>query len=142
MKLKTTLLLDTRGSRGVPSAVEQGGNKMGGNVWAPNEVEDSGVYIWCGYEELIPVADDRVLTGNFTLPAFKSVPTVSAQIVTSVGSALVVIYAAKIEESGDPLITNIVVEAETIANISPLGSYYLNIIVTGVPVDPPPPRAS
>jgi hypothetical protein len=110
-----------------------GNNNTDPVYWEPNPTAwDSFTY--CASQQLIPVADDRVLTGRFTFPLFKSAPSISAQIISSVGAALVQIYAVKIGiEQGTVDLTVIVVEAETIAPVIPDGSYYLNITVIGAP---------
>jgi hypothetical protein len=63
---------------------------------------------------------------------------VSVQIISSVGAPLMQIYAVKVVEIPGTIVeTEIAIEAETIAEVLPAGSYYINIIVTGVPMDPP-----
>ena len=111
---------------------------MAGTIYGPYPVGTFGVYTWCAYQELIPQPNNRALTGTFILPQFKSAPMVSVQIISSVGAPLMQIYAVKVVEIPGTIVeTEIAIEAETIAEVLPAGSYYINIIVTGVPMDPP-----
>jgi hypothetical protein len=80
------------------------------------------------------------LRAEFRFPVFSATPNVSVQIISSTGAAPTQVHAVKIEEiSGiSGLVeTQIVVEAETIFDVSAGGIYYANLVVTGVPVIPP-----
>lgn len=106
---------------------------MDPTYWEPNPTDWDAV-TYCASQQLTPVPGNRVLTGRFTFPSFKSAPSVSAQIISSVGAALVQIYAVKIGiEHGTVDLTVVVIEAETIAEVVPNGSYYLNVTVIGIP---------
>ena len=93
---------------------------------------------------LIPSSSKRVVQGEFRFPAFSATPNVSVQIISSIGGAPMQVHALKIQEvpgiSGGTE-TQIVVEAETIFDVSPGGLYYANLVVTGVPVVPPTKQA-
>ena len=97
-------------------------------------------FTYCASVLLIPSTSKRVVQGEFRFPAFSATPNVSVQIVSSTGAAPMQVRALKIQEipgiSGG-IKTQIVVEAETIFDVSPGGIYYANLVVTGVPVVPP-----
>jgi hypothetical protein len=89
---------------------------------------------------LTPSTLKRVVQGEFRFPAFSTTPNVSVQIISSIGGAPMQVHALNIQEvpgiSGGTQ-TQIVVEAETIFDVSPGGLYYASLVVTGVPVVPP-----
>jgi len=80
------------------------------------------------------------LQGEFRFPVFSATPNFSVQIVSSIAGAPMQVHALKIQEvpgiSGGTQ-TQILVEAETIFDVSPGGLYYANLVVSGVPVVPP-----
>jgi hypothetical protein len=80
---------------------------------------------------LTPSTSKRVVQGEFRFPAFRAMPNVSVQIISSIGGAPMQVHSLKIQE------TQIVVEAQTLFDVSPGGLYYANLVVTGVPVVPP-----
>jgi len=47
---------------------------MATKYWGPNSAT-FGAFTYCASQDLIPAADDRVLTGNFIFPAFTSTPS-------------------------------------------------------------------
>jgi hypothetical protein len=81
-----------------------------------------------------------MVQGEFRFPAFRAMPNVSVQIISSIGGAPMQVHALKIQEvpgiSGGTQ-TQIVVEAQTLFDASPGGLYYANLVVSGVPVVPP-----
>jgi hypothetical protein len=89
---------------------------------------------------LLGPASERVLQGEFRFPAFSTTPNVSVQIISSTGATAMQVYALRIAEipgiSGS-VETQIVVEAKTIFDVPAGGIYYANLVVTGVPVNPP-----
>jgi hypothetical protein len=101
-------------------------------------------FTYCASVLLTPSTSKRVVQGEFRFPAFSATPNVSVQIISSIGGAPMQVHALKIQEvpgiSGDTE-TQIVVEAETIFDVSPGGLYYANLVVTGVPVVPPTKQA-
>jgi hypothetical protein len=98
-------------------------------------------FTYCASVLLTPSTSKRVVQGEFRFPAFSATPNVSVQIISSIGGAPMQVHALKIQEvpgiSGRTE-TQIVVEAVTIFDVSPGGLYYANLVVTGVPVIPPP----
>ena len=98
-------------------------------------------FTYCASVLLTPSTSKRVVQGEFRFPAFSATPNVSVQIVSSIGGAPMQVHALKIQEvpgiSGHAE-TQIVVEAVTIFDVSPGCLYYANLVVTGVPVVPPP----
>jgi hypothetical protein len=92
---------------------------------------------------LTPSTSKRVVQGEFTFPAFRAMPNVSVQIISSIGGADAG-HALKIQEVPEILVgteTQIVVEAQTLFDVSPGGIYYANLVVTGVPIVPPTKQA-
>jgi hypothetical protein len=97
-------------------------------------------FTYCASVLLTPSASKRVVQGEFRFPAFSATPNVSVQIISSIGGAPMQVPALKIQETpgiSGSIETQIVVEAETIFDVSPGGLYYANLVVTGVPVGPP-----
>jgi hypothetical protein len=97
-------------------------------------------FTYCASVLLTPSTSKRVVQGEFRFPAFSATQNVSVQIISSIGGAPMQVHALKIQEvpgisAGTQ--TQIVVEAETIFDVSPAGLYYANLVVTGVPVVPP-----
>jgi hypothetical protein len=94
----------------------------------------------CASVLLTPSTSKRVVLGKFRFPVFRATPNVSVQIISSIGGAPMPVHALKIQEvpgiSGGTQ-TQILVEAETIFDVSPGGLYYANLVVSGVPVVPP-----
>jgi hypothetical protein len=97
-------------------------------------------FTYCASVLLTPSTSKRVVQGEFRFPVFSATPNVSVQIISSIAGAPMQVHALKIQEvpgiSGGTE-TQIVVEAETIFDVSPGGLYYANLVVTGVPVVPP-----
>lgn len=94
---------------------------------------------------LVPSASKRVLGGEFTFPLFSAPPSVSVQIISSIGAVPMQVKNLKIVEvagSSGPIETQIVVEAETIVDAPPGGFYYANVVVTGIPIAPRAPSGS
>jgi hypothetical protein len=107
-------------------------------IWGPYATIDDAV-TYCSSEQISPTSPGgTVVSGAVSLPAFKSTPNVSAQITTGVGAVMVQIYAVKIVTiPGAVPAVEIAVEATTVPPTPPAaGIYYLNLVVTGVPVDP------
>jgi hypothetical protein len=96
-------------------------------------------FTYCASVLLTPSISKQVVQGEFRFPAFSATPNVSVQIISSIGGAPMQVHALKIQEmpgiSGS-IETQIVVEAQTIFDVSPGGLYYANVVVTGVPVVP------
>jgi len=102
-------------------------------------------FTYCASVLLTPSTSKRVVQGEFRFPAFSVTPNVSVQIISSIGGAPMKVHALKIQETpgiSGSIETQIVVEAETIFDVSPGGLYYANLVVTGVPVVPPTKQAS
>jgi hypothetical protein len=97
-------------------------------------------FTYCASVLLTPSTSKRVVQGEFRFPAFRAMPNVSVQIISSIGGAPMQVHSLKIQEvpeiSGSTE-TQVAVEAETIFDVSPGGLYYANLVVTGVPVVPP-----
>jgi hypothetical protein len=98
-------------------------------------------FTYCASVLLTPSTSRRVVQGEFRFPAFSATPNVSVQIISSIGGAPMQVHALKIREipgNSGTIETQIVVEAVTIFDVSPGGLYFANLVVTGVPVVPPP----
>jgi hypothetical protein len=102
-------------------------------------------YTYSALVRLAPSASKRILQGEFRFPIFSAPPSVSVQIISSIGAVPMQVKTLKIVEiagwSG-PVETQIVVEAETIVDAPPGGFYYANVVVTGIPTTPPSPSGS
>jgi hypothetical protein len=102
-------------------------------------------YTYSASVRLAPSASKRVLGGKFTFPPFSAPPSVSVQIISSIGAVPMQVKTLKIVEvagSSGPVGTQIVVEAETIVDAPAGGFYYANVVVTGIPIAPPAPSGS
>jgi hypothetical protein len=91
--------------------------------------------------QLAPLTSKRSLKGELRFPLFSASPNVSVQIISSAAAAPMHVTALKIAEiagASGAMETQIVVEAETIFNVPASGIFYANVVVTGVPVSPPP----
>jgi hypothetical protein len=102
-------------------------------------------YTYSASARLAPSASKRVLQGEFRFPVFSAPPSVSVQIISSIGAVPMQVKTLKIMEvasSSGPVETQIVVEAETIADAPAGGFYYANVVVTGIPVATLPPSSS
>jgi len=102
-------------------------------------------YTYSASVRLAPSASRRVLQGEFRFPVFSAPPSVSVQIISSIGAVPMQVKTLKIVEiagSSGPVGTQIVVEAETIVDAPAGGFYYANVVVTGVPIRPLPPSDS
>jgi hypothetical protein len=97
-------------------------------------------YTYCASIQLGPSTSKRVLQGEFRFPVFSATPSVSVQIISSISAVPLQVKTIKMVEipgiSG-PVETQIIVEAETIVDAPAGGFYYANLVVTGVPVNPP-----
>jgi hypothetical protein len=101
-------------------------------------------FTYCASVLLTPSTSKRVVQGEFRFPAFRAPPNVSVQIISSIAGAPMQVHALKIQEVPEISVgaeTQIVVEAQTIFDVSPGGLYYANVVVTGVPVVPPTKQA-
>ena len=96
-------------------------------------------FTYCASVLLTPSTSKRVVQGEFRFPAFRAMPNVSVQIISSIGGAPMQVHSLKIQEVEISVgtETQIVVEAQTLFDVSPGGLYYANVVVTGVPVVPP-----
>jgi hypothetical protein len=97
-------------------------------------------YTYTASVRLGPSTSKRILRGEFRFPVFGAPPSVSVQIISSIGAVPMQVKTLKmVEIPGDsgPVETQIVVEAETIVDAAPGGFYYANLVVTGVPLAPP-----
>jgi len=97
-------------------------------------------FTYCASVQLGPSTSKRVLQGEFRFPVFSATPNFSVQIVSSISAVPLQVKTIKmVEISGisGPVETQIVVEAETIVDAPAGGFYYANLVLTGVPVDPP-----
>jgi hypothetical protein len=102
-------------------------------------------YTYSASVRLAPSASRRVLQGEFRFPVFSVPPSVSVQIISSIGAVPMQVKALKILEvagMSGPVETQIVVEAETIVDAPAGGFYYANVVVTGIPITPPAPSGS
>jgi hypothetical protein len=97
-------------------------------------------YTYSASVRLMPLAFKAVMQGEFRFPAFQTTPSVSVQIISSIGAVPLQVKTVKISEfagrSGS-METQIVVQAEPLFNLVASGVYYANVVVTGVPVTPP-----
>jgi hypothetical protein len=97
-------------------------------------------YTYSASVRLAPSASRRVLQGEFRFPVFSMPPSVSVQIISSIGAVPMQVKALKIVEiaaTSGPVETQIVVEAETIIDAPAGGFYYANVVVTGIPITSP-----
>ena len=126
------------GDDGLASALEQ--STRANAVYFDPSPAPFNAFTYCASVLLTPSTSKRVVLGEFRFPAFRATPNVSVQIISSIGGAPMQVHALKIQEvpgiSGGTQ-TQILVEAETIFDVSPGGLYYANLVVSGVPVVPP-----
>ncbi len=130
-----------------------GANEIHGFVQAPDQSTGlTAVYFdpnpapfkaftYCASVQLGPSASKRRLNGEFTFPAFSAMPNVSVQIIASAAATPMQVTALKMAEiagMSGAVETQIVVEAETIFDVPAKWVFYANVVVTGVPVSPPP----
>jgi len=97
-------------------------------------------YTFTASVRLIPLASKAVMQGEFRFPAFRTTPSVSVQIISSIGAVPLQVKTVKISEfaaGSGSMETQIVVQAEPLFNLVASGLYYANVVVTGVPVTPP-----
>jgi len=102
-------------------------------------------YTYSASVRLAPSASRRVLQGEFRFPVFSVPPSVSVQIISSIGAVPMQVKTLKMVEiagSSGLVETQIVVEAETIVDTPAGGFYYANVVVTGIPVTPLSPSGS
>jgi hypothetical protein len=84
---------------------------------------------------------NRKLQGEFRFPRFSAAPNISAQIIASISAVPMQVSAVQMSETvgtSGAVETKIVIEAETIFDIPASGFYFANLVVTGIPVIPPP----
>ena len=94
-------------------------------------------YTYSASVRLAPSASKRVLQGEFRFPLFSAPPSVSVQIISSIGAVPMQVKTLKMVEiagTSGPVETEIVVEAETIVDAPAGGLYYANVVVTGIPI--------
>jgi hypothetical protein len=97
-------------------------------------------YTYTASVRLGPSTSKRVLQGEFRFPIFSATPSISVQIISSIGAVPMQVKSLKIVEitgASGALETQIIVEAETIVDAPAGGFYFANIVVTGIPVTPP-----
>ena len=97
-------------------------------------------YTYSASAQLVASGAKRSLRAEFRFAVFKTTPTVSVQIISSISAVPIRVRAVKISEmagqSGAGK-TQIIVEAEPIFDVPAGGFYFANLVVTGVPVSPP-----
>jgi hypothetical protein len=97
-------------------------------------------YTYSASVRLMPSASKAALQGEFRFPVFRTTPSVSVQIISSIGAVPLQVKTVKISEfagrSGD-METQIIVQAEPLFNLAASGLYYANVVVMGAPVAPP-----
>jgi len=97
-------------------------------------------YTYTASVRLGPSTSKRILQGEFRFPVFSTAPSISVQIISSIGAVPMQVKSLKIAEiPGDSglLETQIMVEAETIVDFPAGGLYFANLVVSGIPVTPP-----
>lgn len=102
-------------------------------------------YTYSASVRLAPSSSKRVLQGEFRFPVFSAPPSVSVQIIASIGAVPMQVRTLKIVEiagRSGAIETQIVVEAETIIDAPAGGYYFANVVVTGIPITPPAPSKS
>jgi hypothetical protein len=98
-------------------------------------------FTYCASVQLGSSTAKRGLKGEFRFPAFSAMPHVSVQIVSSAAAApmhVTALNVAEVAEMSGAIETKILVEAETIFDVPANGIFYANVVVTGIPVSPPP----
>jgi hypothetical protein len=97
-------------------------------------------YTYSASVRLLPSASKAVLQGEFRFPVFRTTPSVSVQIISSIGAVPLQVKTVKVSESAGSsgnMETQIIVQAEPLFNLAASGLYYANVVVMGVPVTPP-----
>jgi len=97
-------------------------------------------YTYAASVRLRPSTSERIWRGELSFPAFNATPNVSVQIISSIGAVPIQFKSLKMVENpgpSGPIETQIIVEAEPIFDGVPSGSYFANLVVTGVPVELP-----
>jgi hypothetical protein len=96
-------------------------------------------YTYGASVQLAASGSNHKLQGEFRFPRFSAAPNVSVQIIASISAVPMQVSAVQVSETigaSGSVETKIVVEAETIFDVPASGSYYANLVVTGVPVNP------
>ena len=78
-----------------------------------------------------PTGSPNVRGVEFRLPRFKQAPVVSVQVSASIGSAMLSVYATKVNDNVAGQ-TQVAIEAATVSGGQAAGDYYCTIIVTGM----------
>jgi hypothetical protein len=97
-------------------------------------------YTYSASAQLVASGAKRSLQAEFRFPVFKTTPTVSVQIISSISAVPMLVRAVKISETVGHLgaaETQVIVEAEPIFDVPAGGFYFANLVVTGVPVSRP-----
>lgn len=97
-------------------------------------------YTYSASVRLMPSASKSVLQGEFRFPAFRTTPSVSVQIISSIGAMPLQVKTVRVSESASSsgnMETQIIVQAEPLFNLAASGLYYANVVVMGVPLMPP-----
>ncbi|HEY4860087.1 MAG TPA: hypothetical protein VII14_09125 [Xanthobacteraceae bacterium] len=98
-------------------------------------------YTYCASVQLAASNSNHKLQGEFRFPRFSAAPNISAQIIASISAVPMQVSAVQMSETvgtSGAVETKIVIEAETIFDIPASGFYFANLVVTGIPVIPPP----
>jgi hypothetical protein len=97
-------------------------------------------YTYSASAQLVASGAKRSLQAEFRFPVFKTTPTVSVQIISSISAVPMLVRAVKISETvghSGAAETQVIVEAEPIFDVPAGGFYFANLVVTGVPVSRP-----
>jgi hypothetical protein len=144
MKLVISLAAALGGGCAVP-ALAQNPTRQEAVVYFDPSPAPLKAYTYSASVRLAPSASKRVLEGYLSFPAFSAPPSVSVQIISSIGAVPMQVKTLKLTEfagSSGPVETQIEVEAETIVDAPAGGSYYANVVVIGIPITPPVPSDS
>jgi len=126
--------------KGNSVAAESAHNPRPSAVYFDSSPAPLKAYTYTASVRLGPSTSKRILQGEFRFPVFSTAPSISVQIISSIGAVPMQVKSLKIAEiPGDSglLETQIMVEAETIVDFPAGGLYFANIVVTGIPVTPP-----
>jgi hypothetical protein len=83
-------------------------------------------------EMTTPTNSPHVRGIEFRIPRLRNCPSVSVQIVHSVGAPPLVVYACKINDNVGGM-TQIAIEAQTLEDQPAAGLYHCNIVAIGIP---------
>jgi hypothetical protein len=126
------------GDRAVPQPPRNG--RMDAVYYEPTPALFNA-YAYCASVQLAASSSNHKLQGEFRFPRFSAAPNVSVQIMASISAVPMRVSAVQMSETVGPsgaVETKIVVEAETIFDIRASGFYFANLVITGIPVIPPP----